>query len=250
MKYIVILVIVILFVRIDYLLGLFDRANEKLSNAPSGNVVVDDSIANREVIPVKQDRTLQRSKKDTFLALLEDFQVSPVADIHNRAMTILKDNPQMFGTKLDKDLENHIFRWRDLLNNNDQDAVNFLLDLMNVLQGENLDMVKRFFALWMEINMEHFIAAYSRTKDTNCTIVTTFGDRIPEEEKLNEYYDREEALKTFLAKDRIDPAQKALATNCVLQLGIIIDKLAPKPDPNAVRTPETDPASAEQGTSP
>jgi hypothetical protein len=134
----------------------------------------------------------------------------------------------MFNQKLDPQLENEIFRWRDLLNNNEPEAAKFMQDLMNILQGENLEMMKRFFSLWMDINMEHFLAAYSKTKDTNCSIATML-DNIPEEERLNEYVEREDALKAFVAKEKVDPIQKNLANNCLLVLQIEIAKFPPRP---------------------
>lgn len=233
MKYVAIIAIVILVVRVDYWLTLFDKAGDKLT--PS-QVEVDTSnitTTERELVGMNQDLSLKQTPKETFLALLEDFSTSPSTDIREKAMSIFKANPTMFSQKLDPVLEANVFRWRDLLNNNDPEAINFILDLMTILQGENLFMMKRFFSLWMEINMEHFIAAYSRTKDTNCTIATLIGDTIPEEEKINEYYDREAALKEFLAKEKIEPQQKALAANCVLVLGIEIAKTVPP------LTPET-----------
>lgn len=240
MKYVLIFAIVILAVRADYWLSLFDKAGENFGQKP---VEVDTSgiTNNREIVGIKQDLSLKQSPKDTFLALLEDFHSSPSVAIREKAMIIFKENPVMFNQNLDTILEGHVFRWRDLLNNNDPEAVNFILDLMNILQGENLFMIKRFFSLWMEINMEHFLAAYSRTKDVNCTIATIFGDTIPEDEKLNEYYDREAALKAFLAKEKIELAQKTLATNCNLVLGIEIAKLVallPKDD-SVVQDPDS-----------
>lgn len=231
MKTVIIVLIVVLFIRIDYILGLFDKASEKISN--SSQIEVNETKSNREIIPLNKDLAFQRTGKETFLALLEDFRTSPTADIRERAMLILKDSPSMFNQKLDKDLETHIYGWRDLLNNNDPQVVNFMLELMKKLQGENLEMLKRFFALWMDINMKNFIAAYARTSDSNCTVASFFGDAIPEEEKLNEYYDRQDALQEVLKIENLEASQKALATNCLLQLGIVISKLAPAEAPAA-----------------
>ena len=103
-------------------------------------------------------------------------------------------------------------------------------------------MVKKFFALWMDINMEQFLVAYSKTKDSNCIIATTFGDPIPENEKLNEYYEREDALKALLAKENINPVVEALAKNCLLVLGLEIAKIAP-PDAQVAPAPIIDPGN-------
>lgn len=226
MKYIAILVLAFAIARIDFFLGLFDKASQ---NREPEQVEVDasDIRSDRETIPVDKDENLKQTPKETFFALLADFHSNPVASIQERAMSILKSNPLMFSQKLDRDLESHIFGWRDLLNNNNQEAVKFMILLLNTLQGENLEMMKRFFSLWMEIDMPNFIAAYSQTKDVNCTIATLIGDKIPEEEKINEYYDREDALTAFLARENLNPTHRALATNCLLVLGVEIAKVPP-----------------------
>lgn len=242
MKYLVVLVIVAVLVRIDVVLRLFDKASEKLApKAPESQV--SDITSDREVVSMTDDQNLKQTPKQIFLVLLETFHGSPTKDIRERAMNHFKSHPTMFGQKLDKDLETAVFNWRDQLNLNRQEMVSFLLDLQNVLQGENQEMIKRFFALWMEIDMENFLAAYSRTKDTNCMVAATFGDSIPEEEKLNEYYDRESAIAKILTNERLDPAVRALATNCQTVLNIQISKMAPAPQPLGA---EDQAASAEE----
>lgn len=230
MKYVVILLIVVVLVRIDVVLRLFDKASDKLSSkAPETQST--DITSEREFVSMTQDQSLKQTPRQVFLALLEDFHSSPSKDIRERAMNQFKNYPTMFSQKLDADLETRVFHWRDLLNVNQPELVNFLLDLMNILQGENLEMVKRFFALWMEIDMNNFLTAYSSTRDTNCLIATTFGDPIPEEEKLNEYYDREKAIAAILTNEKLDPTLRTLATNCQLVLNLQISKMAPAPLP-------------------
>jgi hypothetical protein len=226
MKYVVIAIIALLMARADLFLGIVDKLLEKSEPAP---VEVDASeVKSKELVPVAQDGSLKQTPRKTFLALLEDFQANPIAPIHERAMAIFKDNPTMFNQKLDQELEAQIFRWRDLMNNNEPEGVKFMNDLMNILQGENLDMMKRFYSTWMDINMENFIAAYTKTKDTNCTVAALFSGVIPEEEMYNEYVEREDILKAFVAREKIEPVHRIFANNCLLVLQIEIGKLAPK----------------------
>jgi hypothetical protein len=231
MKYVAVIVIIILFSRIDVLLNYFDKASEKLAGDPP-EIDVTTIELKRDVISVMEDVNLKRNPKMTLMILMEDFLVFPTSETREKAILILKENPTLISDKLDKDIESRVFMWRDLLTNNNPEMINFVLDLMKIFRGENLDMLNRFLALWMDINMEHFIASYTKTKDTNCSIAVTFGDPIPEEEKLNEYFDREEALKLIVAKENLDPAQKALASNCLLQIGLMIAKLGPSPSPS------------------
>jgi hypothetical protein len=226
MKYVAAIVIIILFARIDVLLEFFDKTSEKLSGE-SVEVDVTNTEISREVIPINEDINLKRSPKENFFILMEDFHRAPTAETREKAIALLKANPGILSDKLDQKLESRVFSWRDLLINNNQETVNFILDLMKILKGENFEMMNRFFAIWMDINMEHFIAAYVRTKDLNCSIAVTFGDQIPEEEKLNDFYDREEALKKIVEKPNIDPVQKSLASNCLLQIGLQIAKITP-----------------------
>ncbi|WPU64766.1 hypothetical protein [Peredibacter starrii] len=230
MKYLVVLVIVVVLVRIDVVLRLFDKASEKI-NSSQPETQTSEPTAVHEVVSMSQDKTLKQTSRQVFLALLDDFHNNPTKDIRETAMTHFKSHPTMFNLTLDKELEMVVFRWRDLLNNNEPEMVNFLLDLLNVLQGENQEMIKRFFSLWMEIDMQNFLTAYSKTKDTNCMVATTFGDSIPEEEKLNEYIDREAAIAKILTNDKLDPTVRALATNCQLILNVQISKMAPPPPP-------------------
>lgn len=247
MKYIAVLVIIIMFVRIDVLLGLFDKASNSFKPAPP-EVQNSDISSSREIIPVSQDRNLKQTPREDFLGMLEIFRISPDPSIRERALSIFKNHPTMFTDELDPGLESQIYRWREHLNNNEPETVNFLIDLLNILKGENLQMVKRFFALWMEIDMENFIAAYSKTRDSNCSIATTFGDRIPEEEKIKELYDREDALKALVANEKISPTQKALARNCLLVLGMEINKASPSVQQTIQPEPAEEPKA--EGASP
>lgn len=228
MRYLIVVAVIVLFVRIDFLLSLFDRATGN-SPTPPPEITNSDISSSREVISIAEDKNLAQTPRENFLALLEVFRISPEISIREKALEVFRENPLIFNDKIDKELESHIFRWRELLNNNEPEVVNFLLELMKILKGENLEMTKRFFALWMDINMENFIMAYSRTRDTNCTIATTFGDPIPDHEKLNEYYERQELLQDYIKKEKLDPVHKALATNCLLVLNLQLDKLDPKP---------------------
>ena len=229
MKYIVVLAIVIFLVRIDFFVGQIENAISKLTPAPPE---VEASLTRPQeiLIPLSKDENLQQSPRETYLALLGSFRISPDPALREKAMEIFKAHPTMFSAKLDRDLEAQVFRWQEHLHNNNPEVVNFILDLSKILQGENLEMLKKFWALWMDIDMENFILAYTKSKDSNCTIATSFGFNIPEEEKLKEYYDREDALKEIIAKPNIPPTAKTLANNCLLVLGIEISKIAPPPE--------------------
>lgn len=240
MKYVAIVVLIFMVVRIDFIMGLFERQTSKSESTPV-NVDSSEVKASRETISFKDDKALKQTPRETFFALMDSFHISPTADLRLKIIEVLKASPTMFTPKQDREFELALYKWRELLNNNEPELVNILLELLTYMPGENKETVKKFFSLWMEINIEHFVAAYSRTTDANCTIATYFGDPIPEEEKLNEYYDREDAFKEFVAKEKIEPAHKALAQNCILQLSILIEKIKPKTPAEPEPAPVVDP---------
>ena len=59
-------------------------------------------------------------------------------------------------------------------------------------------------------------------------------------------------IKAFIAKEKADPVQKALANNCLLVLQIEIAKIAPKAEPaeEAPADPNSVPATDQGGVAP
>lgn len=227
MKYLVILILVVMVARIDWLLRQIDHVSGKFSSRPVE--VEETQVANKpDIIPISQDKALEQSPKQVFMALMDDVHNNPNGEVRARAITYLKDHPTLFNTKLDTELESSLFSWRDMLALNEPEAINFLLDMLTYLpDGENQVLLKRFFSVWMDINMENFIASYARTKDTNCSVAAMFGDRITDDVKINGLKEREVALKAFLVKPGIDPVQMKLANNCLLVVGLALSKLNP-----------------------
>ncbi len=243
MKYVLIFAAVVFLMRIDFWLGLFEKASKEYGQSleKQPTVDVENIQSKREVIGVSDDQSLKQTPKMRFLALLNDFHDKPSSTTRESALEVFKSAPAMFGQKLDRDLESQIFNWRDLLTNNHPETGKFMIDLMTILQGENLEMMKRFFSLWMSVNMDHFLSVYSRTKDINCTVAQLFGDNLSEDEKLNEFYERDSALKVIVANEKTPPPEKTLATNCLLVVGIELEKRTAKPEVPETQTVQPDP---------
>lgn len=211
-------------VRIDFFLKFFERATGKFQ-APAPIIQPAEVASDTILIPVSEDKLLKNSARKNFLSLLEDFHSDPVSEIRVKAINDLKATPEMFNETLDKDLEGTIFRWRDLLIQNNSEVTNFLVDLNQLLRGENQQLIQRIFSILMDLNLEAFIKAYSKTSDTNCMVAKIFGDPIPNEEKLNEFNEREKSLNTFLASDKIQPREREFANNCLLVVKVEISQL-------------------------
>jgi hypothetical protein len=226
MKYIVILILVVLIARIDLFIGVFERATEKvrrLTSPVSQPVEVESAPV---IISMSEDQNLKQSPHRTLLMLLRDFKVNPDSSVRERIIDVLKTHNSVLGPSLDKDFESAVFGLRDLIYQREKELSLLLVDLMNHVKGDNLEMVKRFFSLMMDFNLESFLEAYSQTKDTNCMIAALHGDNLPKEEQMTEFAQRAEALNIYLTQNQA-PAFKALAQNCQLVLSVHMNKLKP-----------------------
>jgi len=135
---------------------------------------------------------------------------------------------------------------RDNLITKNGDTFQFLLDLQTLLTGENLVLVRKFNSLLMDADIDYFLKYYVHTKDVECSVATLLADNLPDEEKLNEFYDRESLLNAFLLKETTDLKIKNYATTCLGALRIHLDRIAPPPAPETAPVEEAVPAPAEE----
>ncbi|HXH75022.1 MAG TPA: hypothetical protein VNJ08_08655 [Bacteriovoracaceae bacterium] len=259
MKYVYIFIVVIILVRIDILIHGVETliSKAKKTNVQTEALPSSDPQTNN-IIPFTEDKSINQGPKSTFYILLDDFHINPIKSVREQLIEVLRKNPSIVGIKLDPVFEGEIFKLTDLIYNKNTELPYLLLDFLEILQGENLEMVKRFFTIMMDNDLERFLKAYSRGKDTNCMIANLLGHRVPEEELVFEYREREEKLTQFLTGEKIDPAISGLAKKCLLVLQLHLNKLAPEPtaeekaaqaeaaavDPAVAPTPTPTPAEA------
>jgi hypothetical protein len=223
MKYVVILIVVVILVRIDVILRLFDKTATKYQNS-SSEIKSGEVIPSTEIIPAGKELSSQSTPRKTFLSILNDFSYVPDVNFKNKAIELLRANPTMFNDKLDSELESSLYRWRNLLVQRNKVTHDFLMEMMKSLKGENLEMLKRFFSFAIDIDLPEFLALYSKSSDINCMIIVSLGDNLPIEEKYNELAERLSALDKFLSADR-EEAIKAYAQRCQMVLKLQVDKL-------------------------
>ena len=223
MKYVVILIVVVILVRIDVILRLFDKTATKYQNS-SNEIKSGEDIPSSEIIPAGKELSAQSTPRKTFISILNDFSYVPDANFKNKAIELLRTHPTMFTDKLDRELESSLYRWRDLLVQRNKVTHEFLMEMMKSLKGENLEMLKRFFSFAIDIDLAEFLALYSKSSDINCMIIVNLGDNLPIEEKYNELAERLKALDKFLLADR-EETIKVYAQRCQMVLKLQVDKL-------------------------
>lgn len=240
--------IVLMLVRIDMILLGIEKLGEKFKSSTSQQTTAETLPQPEIQIPINEDRSLARTPRSEFFALLDDFHLNPKREVREQIIEVLRKNPTILGTKLDPIFEGEIFKMADLIYNKSPELPLMLLDFLGLLQGENLEMVKRFFTLLMDNDIEIFLKFYSRTKEITCPIGVLLGHKVPEEEVLNEFIEREQSLKAFLAGEKIDPALSVLGNNCLTVVQMQINKLSniptPPPAPASVEAPPSEPAPA------
>ncbi len=224
MKYVWIILAVILLVRIDLVLRIFDQAADKFTTNNGPEIASNEIQPNSEIISITNDPSLKVTPRKTFLSMLDDFHASADEKIKLKALEFLKAHPTLFGDKLDKDLETFIYRWRDLVLQKNKVTYDFLIELMKLVKGENLEMLQRFFSLVIDNDLNDFFTAYQKTSDTNCMIMKQLVDVLPEEEAYNELAERLTQLQSFVGSDKINPQIKVFAELCLLVLKLDVDR--------------------------
>jgi hypothetical protein len=261
MKYVWILVVVVVMVRIDFFISLIESTTSKISKSTAPETKVNEVVSDTEMISFKNDQSLKVSPRTKFLSMLEDFRIDASAALRSRAIEHLKSNPQLFNDNLDTDLESRIYQWRDLLSQRNPETHLFLLELLQYLKGENQNMVRRFYSLAMDIDLADFLTAYAKSKDTTCQIGVLVADPLPEDERFNELAERLTALEAVLKKEKLDTSIKFMALRCEASIKLVLAKMqlaaqtstevvppTPSPEP-APPVPSLEPAP-EAGTTP
>lgn len=205
---------------------------------------------------VRSDKNVELTPRQKYISFMDSFRVSPDLVYREQALALFRAHPQIFTDKRDKDLEARIYSWRDLIVQNEPEVPAFLLDLNNILRGENKLIIPEVFSIVLDLNIEMFMANYPRTKDSTCSPVTMIEAAVPAEEKFPELYERMAMIEDYLKKENLPADKKLYANICLNTLKIYLEKEAPAQQPSTEATPEDTPqetpASAEPpaGTNP
>lgn len=245
MKYIIALIAVLILIRIDFILRTFDDLSSKFTS--NSSTTLSNELPDRGPAPISvaEDRAIKTSPRTNFIIMLDRFADNPDESFRKAAFEIFKAHPTVFGKELDPQLAGSVFSWRDLIVQNAQQLPLFLLDLMKILQGENRDIVVRFYSLILDANPQWFLSTYILAKDPGCVVATQLADPHAEEEKLNILFDREKALNQ-LVETELKPEEKLLARSCLLQLRDHLGRITAPPGTAAPAASEGSQEGADQ----
>lgn len=252
-KYLLIFVFAIILIRIDVILDLGEKTWLLIKSEKPQNSTND--FGDSPVI-VRSDKNVELTPRQKYINFMDSFRVSPDPVYREQAMTLFRDHPQLFSETKDNDLEARLYSWRDLIVQNAPEVPLFLIDLSNILRGENKGMIPEFFSVVLDLNIQMFMEHYPRTKDVTCSPVIMIEAAVPAEEKFPELTERLALIEDYLKKENITADKKLYANLCLNALKIYLEKEAPVPGPATEaapeETPEETPASSEPpvGTNP
>jgi hypothetical protein len=235
-KYLLIFVFAIILIRIDVILTLGEKAWSLVLGKYTTQKVIED-FGDSPVI-VRSDKNVELTPRQKYIGIMDSFRVSPDLVYREQAMTLFREHPQIFTEKRDKDLEARIYSWRDLIVQNETELSLFLLDLFNILQGENKLLIPQFFSVMLDLNIEMFMANYPLTKDATCSPVLLIESAVPAEEKFQELYERLALIEEYLKAENIPADRKLYANLCLSTLKFYLEKEAPAPAPATETVPE------------
>ena len=237
LKYVLIFVAAIVLIRIDVIIGLGEKAWLLVKNEKSQNTA--DDFGDSPIV-VRSEKNVELTPRQKYINFMESFRVSPEQVFREEAMTLFRAHPQMFTEKLDNDLAARIYSWRDMVVSNESEVPLFLLDLFNILRGENKAIIPGFFSVVLDLNPEMFMSHYPRTKDTTCAPATMIEAAVPAEEKFPELYERMGLLEDYLKKENLAADKKLYANLCLNTLKLYLEKEAPPLPPAGEAAPEED----------
>lgn len=238
MKYVLIFAAIVFLIRIDFFLGLFDRATDYSNKEETVQIDDRDLDTSKDIIPISRDQNLNYSSKDRVFALMEEFKSNPEAESRQKIVAAIKGNPKDFNQAPDVDFESRLFAYRDLLFQKNPELMKLLVELHNGTQGENQKTVRRFFSLLIDSSMETFLHYYSQTSDTTCMVMNVAGNPVPAYEEIDFFESRDEGLSRVLASETSTPAVKQLASNCQIMVRDHLSKLTPAEVPVTNEAPE------------
>lgn len=226
MKYVVLIFIAALIVRLDFILDKIENFKDKRTVSNIEDTRLEDLKSERQVVGLGEDLNLKQSNRERFLSLIESFKIRPESLIRESAISILKEDPTLFRKEKDNEFEGKLFELRDLFYSRSPELIRLLNELLEILPGENRASVVRFYSLLIDINPEQFLVSYSGTADSNCLIARVSAGDLSSEEKINLFEEREEAFKLLSEKDGNAPQIKNYAKNCLLVLNLAKDKIS------------------------
>lgn len=241
MKYVVGIILVVILIRIDFILNLFDSAREQVS-APSAPILEDESVDSRPTtIPADKDRAVNTSARDNFLNVLAIFSKNPDEAFRLKAFEIFREDPSILADKSDREFNQAIFSWRDLMDRENPELILFLNDLLMVLSGESRKTVTSFYSLILDEKPEFFVKSLSFEADKTCSIARQFSTNPSLAEKLEILKTRYAFLERIFLSDDFSPAEKRIANACIEAIRLEQEKLLPpeaiEPEPPLENSP-------------
>lgn len=225
MKYLWIILISIFLVRIDDVLELFNKMKGKFgSENTQMSLPLPETTQPTELIPIDKDVVLQTSSKELFFLSLENFNTMPEAENANSTIELLRKNPTMFNERKDNQLETALLSFRNHLLQNNTTVMNFILEVMKSLTGENLSLARKVLSISLDNDADSFLQVYRTSSDSNCIIAGEFIDNLPVEEKINELLERKESFDKISLKEGYPDSLKVYAQKCLLVTNLVLEK--------------------------
>ena len=211
MKYALIVTLVLILLRIDMFVGVFERMVQKIPQFKK------EEVSELSTPPSKLTKVdLKISSKEQFIVLLNEFSYNPGTQSKNLILEFIKNNPS--SLEIDRNaLFSAMEKWVPQIREENIELISLLKELMNSFKGEKLKLVQEFFSLYIDNNPEFFISFYPHQIDPNCMVsklVWDFEGKI----ELDKIKTRQEAFDSLEGKA---PQEKLdFLKNCKLVLRV------------------------------
>lgn len=223
MKYVLIIVLTLIILRIDMFVGVVERAWKKIPQ-----IKKQESVENLDIPAVSTFAVsdFKENHIEQFQLLLTEFSYNPDRATRELISNYLKKNPNIHDMNSDI-LFRGLDEWQSIVRGENQEVYFLLNDFIEYFKGKNFQVLLQFYSLVLDGNPEFFFHYYPIHKDPNCIVARYAWNQVNaiEEEVINS-----RKIKIEELANKIDPTKLDFSKNCLLVIRVESAKTPQPPE--------------------
>lgn len=219
MKYIVIILLTLIILRIDMFIGVVERVWDKVPKSrptPPAETIETPAVSTFSVSGLQDDQISQ------FRLLMTEFSYAPDKLTRELVVNYLKNHPQVAEIS-ESALFFELDKWTPLSGEDNPEVPLILNDLMGVFKGKQLQTIQQFYSNILVANTELFFHYYPLSRDPNC-MVAKYAWNNQNKLTMEDIKSRQGLIEETSVK--LDPHKIDFASGCQLVLRVEKNKFS------------------------
>lgn len=217
MKYIFLVVLALIILRIDMFVGVVERAWQKIPQSSKEETVEPFEVPSVSTLAVSN---FQQNQTNQFQLLLEEFGYHPDRPTRDLVREFLRTNSNVSDIS-PQNLFSGLEKWSSHVASENPEVLLLLNELMDVFRGENYKVLQQFYSNYLDQSPEIFFHYYPVSKDPNCIVAkyTWNNSNFLDQDSLKSRYEKIEQVSA-----KIDPMKLEFSKNCLLVIRVEFSK--------------------------